>query len=131
MDANQLYEKLSENWVNHYFGSYEELNVILDNAQYPCLLVIPVSKRLSFIADRYKVVDTVVVALASIMDVDYNTLNIYKYTSVLEKLLLRAIYPLEKNIANYQCLSELNKFDANVVFAAFSMDLVNDPICNN
>jgi hypothetical protein len=39
MTAKDLYTALSAKYVNHYFGSYEELNVILDGACFPCVVV--------------------------------------------------------------------------------------------
>lgn len=128
MNAKELYLKLSETYVNNYFGSYEELNMILDNADYPCLVVIPVLKRISFVTDRFRIVETVVIASLDKMEIDLTMDEIYDSIKVLEENLLKELYPFEKNIQNYQVLSELNKFDANVLFAAFSLDLINKPL---
>ena len=130
MNAKELYTALSAKYVNHYFASYEELNVILDNATYPCMVVVPVSKSITFVADRFKIVETVVVASLSKMDLDFSTESIYDTVKGLETSLLSNIYPFSRDITSYQNLSELNKFDANVAFAAFSIDIVNSPVCS-
>ena len=44
--------------------------------------------------------------------------------------LMSKLYPIQKNILSYQVLSELNKFDANVAFSAFAIDIVNKPVCS-
>ena len=129
MNAKQLYTYLSTKYNNHYFGSYEELNIILDNATLPCIVVIPVLKQVSFIANRFKIVESVVVASLAKMDLDFSTSAIYDVVNTLENSLLANLYPYEHEILSYQSISELNKFDAGVVFAAFSIDIVNNPIC--
>lgn len=130
MNAKEIYTFLSTKYTNHYFGSYEELNVILDSAAYPCVVVIPVSKQVSFKADRYKIVETVVVASLAQMDLDFSTSAIYDSVKTLETALLKNLFTFSNTIENYQVLSELNKFDANVAFAAFAIDVVNNPICS-
>ena len=130
MNAKQLYLKLSETYPNHYFGSYEELNVILDNAQMPCIVVIPVSKTVNFIADRFKIVETVVIASLDLMELDFSTDAAYVSIKSLENQLLSDIFPFSDKIKSVQVLSELNKFDANVLFAALALEIINDPVCN-
>jgi len=129
MDAKQLFTLLKVTYTNCYFGSYEELNIILDSATFPCAVVVPVSKRVQYIADRFKVVETVVIASLSKMELDYETSAIYDTVKSLEKKLLKAVYSKTSQIQSIQCLSELNKFDANVAFACYSLEIVNDPIC--
>lgn len=129
MNAKEVYNLLSTKYANHYFGSYEELNVILDSASYPCVVVVPVSKQISFVADRFKIVETVVIASLSLMELDFSTSAIYDTVKSLEVDLMKKIYPFQKQILSYQVLSELNKFDANVAFAAFAIDIVNNPVC--
>jgi len=131
MNAKEVYNLLATKYDNHYFGSYEELNIILDSATYPCIVVIPVSKQISFVADRFRVVETIVVASLSIMELDFSTSAIYDTVKSMEVDLMKKIYPFQNQIKSYQVLSELNKFDANVAFAAFALDIVNDPICSN
>ena len=130
MNAKEIYNYLATKYDNHYFGSYEELNVILDSAAYPCVVVIPVSKQISFVADRFRIVETVVVASLSLMELDFSTSAIYDTVKTMEYDLMSKIYPFQKDILNYQVLSELNKFDANVAFAAFAIDIVNKPVCS-
>lgn len=130
MNAKEVYNLLATKYANHYFGSYEELNVILDSAAYPCVVVVPVSKQISFVADRFKIVETVVVASLSLMELDFSTSAIYDTVKSLEVDLMQKIYPFQKQIVSYQVLSELNKFDANVAFAAFAIDIVNNPVCS-
>ena len=130
MNAKEIYNYLATKYDNHYFGSYEELNVILDSAAYPCVVVIPVSKQISFVADRFRIVETVVVASLSLMELDFSTSAIYDTVKIMEYDLMSKIYPFQKDILNYQVLSELNKFDANVAFAAFAIDIVNKPVCS-
>ena len=133
MNAKELYTYLSTKYAHSYFGSYEELNVLLDSipaANYPCVVVIPVSKQITFVADRFRIVETVVVASLSLMEFDFSTEAIYDTVKSLEVDLMSKIYPIQKNILSYQVLSELNKFDANVAFAAFAIDIVNKPVCS-
>ena len=130
MNAKEIYDYLSTKYINHYFGSYEELNVILDSATYPCVVIIPVSKQISFVADRFKIVETVVIASLSLMELDFSTSEIYDTVKSMEVDLMSKIYPFQKDILSYQVLSELNKFDANVAFAAFAIDIVNKPVCS-
>ena len=121
---------MASKYENHYFGSYEELNIILDNADFPCVVVVPVSKTVLFQTDQFKVTETVVVAALDKMEVDNEMIVIYEEMQKLEKSLLSAIYPFSDKIKNIICLSELNKFDANVLFSAFSLDIQHDSICN-
>ena len=130
MDAKQLYDYLAANYENHYFGSYEELNLILDNAEFPCVVVVPVSKTVLFQADQFKITERVDVAVLNKMELEEEMIVIYEEMQTLEKNLLNAIYPLSDKIKNIVCLSELNKFDANVLFSAFSLDVQHDSICN-
>ena len=130
MNAKELFTALSAKYANHYFGSYEELNILLDSATYPCVVVIPVSKKITFIADRFKIVETVVVASLAIMELDFTTSAAYDSIKTLEYALLAYLYPYSREIQSVQVLSELNKFDANVLFSAFAIDLVNTPVCN-
>lgn len=130
MNAKEIYNYLATKYTNHYFGSYEELNVLLDSAAYPCVVVIPVSKQITFVADRFRIVETVVVASLSLMELDFSTSAIYDTVKGLEVDLMSKIYPFTNNILSYQVLSELNKFDANVAFAAFAIDVVNKPVCS-
>ena len=133
MNAKELYTYLSTKYAHGYFGSYEELNVLLDSipaTNYPCVVVIPVSKQISFVADRFRIVETVVVASLSLMELDFSTEAIYDTVKSLEVDLMSKLYPIQKNILSYQVLSELNKFDANVAFAAFAIDIVNKPVCS-
>lgn len=130
MDAKQLYDFLAKKYDNHYFGSYEELNLILDNATFPCLVVVPISKTVVFQTDKFKITETVVVASLNKMEIDNETATIYKEMQKLEKALLKELYPLADKIKSIICLSELNRFDANVLFSAFSLDIQNNPICN-
>jgi len=130
MNAKEIYNYLATKYANHYFGSYEELNIMLDSAAYPCVVVIPVSKQITFVADRFRIVETVVVASLSLMELDFSTEAIYDTVKSLEVDLMSKIYPFTNNILNYQVLSELNKFDANVAFAAFAIDIVNKPVCS-
>ena len=136
MNAKELYNYLATKYTNHFFASYEELNAepsMLDSipaANYPCVVVIPVSKQISFVADRFRIVETVVVASLSLMELDFSTEAIYDTVKSLEVDLMSKIYPIQKNILSYQVLSELNKFDANVAFAAFAIDIVNKPVCS-
>lgn len=129
MDAKQLFTLLQSSYTNCYFGSYEELNVILDNATFPCAVVVPVSKQVQYIADRFRVVETVVVASLTKMELDFQTSAIYDVIKTSEQKLLKAVYSKVSQIKSIQCLSELDKFDANVAFACFSLEIVNDPIC--
>lgn len=128
MNAKDLYTSLSATYPNHYFGSYEELNLILDNADFPCLVVIPVSKQVSFIADRFKLVETVVVASLERMELDFETTEAYDSILSMERALFNGLYPLQSKIKSMQVLSELNKFDQNVLFAALSLELINDSV---
>jgi hypothetical protein len=128
MTAKDLYTALSAKYANHYFGSYEELNVILDSACFPCVVVIPISKQVSFIADRFKVVETVVIASLDQMELDFETEKIYDEVLIKERELLANIFDFMPKIRSIQNLSELNKFDQNVIFAAMSIELVNDHV---
>jgi hypothetical protein len=128
MTAKDLYTALSAKYVNHYFGSYEELNLILDGAEFPCVVVIPISKQVSFIADRFKVVETVVIASLDQMELDFETEQIYDEVLIKERELLANIFDFMPKIRSVQNLSELNKFDQNVIFAAMSIELVNDHV---
>ena len=133
MNAKELYTYLGTKYTHGYFGSYEELNVLLDSipaTSYPCVVVIPVSKQITFVADRFRIVETVVVASLSLMELDFSTEAIYDTVKSLEVDLMSKLYPIQKNILSYQVLSELNKFDANVAFAAFAIDIVNKPVCS-
>ena len=133
MNAKELYTYLGTKYTHSYFGSYEELNVLLDSipaTSYPCVVVIPVSKQITFVADRFRIVETVVVASLSLMELDFSTEAIYDTVKSLEVDLMSKLYPIQKNILSYQVLSELNKFDANVAFAAFAIDIVNKPVCS-
>ena len=126
MNAKDLYTAMSVNYPNHYFGSYEELNLILDNADFPCLVVIPISKQLSFIADRFKVIETVVMASLDRSELDIDTCEVYDSVLLLERGLMDGLFDLMPKIRSIQNLSELNKFDQNVLFAAYSIELIND-----
>jgi hypothetical protein len=128
MTAKDLYTALSAKYLNHYFGGYEELNVILDSACFPCVVVIPISKQVSFIADRFKVVETVVIASLDQMELDFETEQIYDEVLIKERELLANIFDFMPKIRSVQNLSELNKFDQNVIFAAMSIELVNDHV---
>ena len=133
MNAKELYTYLGTKYAHSYFGSYEELNVLLDSipaTNYPCVVVIPVSKQITFVADRFRIVETVVVASLSLMELDFSTEAIYDTVKSLEVDLMSKLYPIQKNILSYQVLSELNKFDANVAFSAFAIDIVNKPVCS-
>lgn len=126
MTAKDLYTSMSVLYENHYFGSYEELNLILDNAAFPCLVVIPISKQLSFIADRFKVVETVVVASLDRSELDIDTCEVYDSVLLLERGLMDGLFDFMPKVRSIQNLSELNKFDQNVLFAAYSIELIND-----
>ena len=133
MNAKELYTYIGTKYANSHFGSYEELNILLDSipaTDYPCVVVIPVSKQITFVADRFRIVETVVVASLSLMELDFSTEAIYDTVKSLEVDLMSKLYPIQKDILSYQVLSELNKFDANVAFAAFAIDIVNNPVCS-
>ena len=133
MNAKEIYNYLAAKYENHYFGSYEELNILLDSipaTDYPCVVVIPVSKQITFVTDRFRIVETVVVASLSLIELDFSTEAIYDTVKSLEVDLMSKLYPIQKDILSYQVLSELNKFDANVAFAAFAIDIVNKPVCS-
>jgi hypothetical protein len=128
MTAKDLYTALSAKYLNHYFGGYEELNVILDSACFPCVVVIPISKQVSFIADRFKVVETVVIASLDQMELDFETEQIYDEVLIKERELLANIFDFMPKVRSVQNFSELNKFDQNVIFAAISIELINDHV---
>jgi hypothetical protein len=46
----------------------------------------------------------------------------------MERALFNGLYPLQSKIKSMQVLSELNKFDQNVLFAALSLELINDSV---
>jgi len=129
MNAKELFDAINSNYDESYFGSYEELDDILNNASFPCLVVIPISKQVQFIADRFKTIETVVIASLDEMELDTSTSDVYDSISKMEGELLEYLYPFTNQILSYQSISELNKFNSNLTFAAFSIELINDPKC--
>jgi len=129
MTAKELYTEIAKTYTNSYFASYEELNLTLDTATYPCAVIVPISKQVQFVSDRFKTIETVVVASLDVMPLDFETATAYDDILKLENELLGTVYPFMDYIRNIQVLSELNKFDSNVLFAAFSFELMHNSVC--
>ena len=111
---------------NVIFANYEELNIELDNADYPCLAIVPISKSVQYIADEFRKPESIVIAYVDKIDeFDSKTSDLYNLIEEKESEILTLLYPYMDKITNLQVISEINKFDAHVLFAGIAFDLDN------
>ena len=131
MNAKQLYDKLSLIHANHYFKSYEEFEVDCNNAEYPCILVIPMpTKKIDMKADRFNMVEAIVVMYLQKMEVDFKTIDEYDIILESENIVLSGIFPFIDQIKAIENISELCKFSDVLSAGAFAIEMKNNPICN-
>lgn len=131
MRATEIKTALENYFDNVYFGTLEELSSILDSAQYPCACVIPQQKTVEFkkTANCFIEKEGVIIAYLSTMDFQADTESIYDEVKNNELEIYKVMNPYINLITNIQCISEINKFDSNVIFSAFSFDLENEINC--
>ena len=130
MTAKDLYNALClvinpDDIPETYFATYEELNQVITGAQYPCLVCVPIGKTQAFTVQGITNVEQAVFALLDEMPLDFKTEDIYDSVSALEHTLEDLIYPYASNITALQNISELCKFDENLMFAGMAVTLTD------
>lgn len=127
MNALRLYEQLKAAKKNSYFATYEELNVVLDSADFPCFVVVPISKQISFVksAARFRIIDSCVVAMLDKQYPDDETVEIYQRVDSMRSDVLDILASQMDDVQSMTSLDEFNKFDAGVIFAAIGIDFVD------
>lgn len=126
MNANDLYLSLKDKFKTVYFGSHDELNLILDNPRLPCVLVVPLfSAQMAYRNDEFTSSETVLLAYMQEMYIDAETIDIYNMNYEGTKLLLQAIHDSMNDISSIRPVPELNKYDSGLLMSAIELVIVN------
>lgn len=129
MKATDILLKLREKFDTVHFATEEELSVILDSSDFPCVAVVPKSRTLVFRADQFQISENVEVVYLQKVEFDSYSEDIYNDFAEKEKAILSVLYPFADHISNYEITQGINKYDANVFYIGVRFDLFNALEC--